>query len=92
MTDLFWPGDNRAGDLMSESAFLAAMVEVENSWLGALVDAGVAPVESCADLTSLVSIGDVEAIAANQIGGSPDDAHVEREHRGPRRIVELTDE
>lgn len=31
MTDLFWPGDNRAGDLMSESAFLAAMVEVENS-------------------------------------------------------------
>jgi len=72
MTDLFWPGDNRAGDLMSDSAFLAAMVEVENSWLGALVDAGVAPVESRADLTSLVSIGDVEAIAAGaEADGNP---------------------
>ena len=72
MTDLFWPGDNRAGDLMSDSAFLAAMVEVENSWLGALVDAGVAPVESRADLTSLVSIGDVEAIAGGaEADGNP---------------------
>ena len=29
MTDLFWPGDNRAGDLMSDAAFLAAMVHVD---------------------------------------------------------------
>jgi 3-carboxy-cis,cis-muconate cycloisomerase len=72
MTDLFWPGDNRAGDLMSDSAFLAAMAQVENAWLGALVDAGVAPVESRADLTSLVSTGDMEAIAAGaEAGGNP---------------------
>jgi 3-carboxy-cis,cis-muconate cycloisomerase len=64
MTDLFWPGDHRAGDLMSDAAFLTAMAEVENAWLGVLVDAGVAPVEARADLTSLVSSADTEAIAA----------------------------
>jgi 3-carboxy-cis,cis-muconate cycloisomerase len=72
MTDLFWPGDNRAGDLMSDATFLAAMVRVENAWLGVLVDAGVAPVESRADLTSLVSTRDVEAIAAGaEADGNP---------------------
>jgi 3-carboxy-cis,cis-muconate cycloisomerase len=72
MTDLFWPGDNRAGDLMSDAAFLAAMVQVENAWLGVLVDAGVAPVEARADLTSLVSTRDVEAIAAGaEADGNP---------------------
>ena len=43
MTDLFWPGDHRAGDAMSDTAFLKAMVTVENAWLDVLVDAGVAP-------------------------------------------------
>lgn len=43
MTDLLWPGDERAGPLMSDAAFLAAMVSVENAWLSVLVDAGVAP-------------------------------------------------
>jgi 3-carboxy-cis,cis-muconate cycloisomerase len=64
MTDLFWPGDHRAGDLMSDAAFLTAMAEMENAWLGVLVDAGVASVEARADLTSLVSSADTEAIAA----------------------------
>jgi 3-carboxy-cis,cis-muconate cycloisomerase len=64
MTDLFWPGDDRAGDLMSDAAFLAAMVQVENAWLGVLVDAGVAPAEARVDLASLVSSCDVEAVAA----------------------------
>ena len=72
MTDLFWPGDNRAGELMSDAAFLAAMAQVENAWLGVLVDAGVAPVESRTDLVSLVSPGDVEAVAAGaESGGNP---------------------
>jgi 3-carboxy-cis,cis-muconate cycloisomerase len=72
MTDLFWPGDHRAGDLMSGPTFLAAMVEVENAWLGVLVDAGVAPVESRADLALLVSPADVEAIAAGaEADGNP---------------------
>lgn len=64
MIDMFWPGDERAGDLMSGAAFLSAMVEVENAWLGVLVDAGVAPVRARVDLASLVSSGDAEAIAA----------------------------
>jgi 3-carboxy-cis,cis-muconate cycloisomerase len=64
MIDMFWPGDERAGDLMSGAAFLSAMVEVENAWLGVLADAGVAPVRARVDLASLVSSGDAEAIAA----------------------------
>jgi 3-carboxy-cis,cis-muconate cycloisomerase len=72
MTDLFWPGDHRAGDLMSGAAFLAAMVEVENAWLGLLVDAGVAPVEARADLASLVSAADVDGIAVGaEADGNP---------------------
>jgi 3-carboxy-cis,cis-muconate cycloisomerase len=72
MTDLFWPGDHRAGDLMSGTAFLAAMAEVENAWLGVLVDAGVAPVDARADVASLVSSADVEAIAAGaEADGNP---------------------
>jgi 3-carboxy-cis,cis-muconate cycloisomerase len=63
MTDLFWPGDDRAGGLMSDAAFLAAMAAVENAWLGVLVDAGVAPVDARADVASLVSSADAEAIA-----------------------------
>ena len=44
MTDLFWPGDHRAGDLMSATQrSWRRWSSVENAWLGALVDAGVAP-------------------------------------------------
>jgi 3-carboxy-cis,cis-muconate cycloisomerase len=72
MTDLFWPGDHRAGDVMSDSAFLTAMVDVENAWLAALVDSGVAPAAARTDLTALVSAADVEAIAAGaEADGNP---------------------
>jgi 3-carboxy-cis,cis-muconate cycloisomerase len=72
MIDLFWPGDHRAGDLMSGTAFLAAMAEVENAWLGVLVDAGVAPVDARADVASLVSSADVEAVAGGaEADGNP---------------------
>jgi 3-carboxy-cis,cis-muconate cycloisomerase len=72
MTDLFWPGDDRADDLMSNAAFLTAMAEVENAWLGVLVDAGVAPAGARADLAPLVSSADVEAIAAGaEADGNP---------------------
>jgi 3-carboxy-cis,cis-muconate cycloisomerase len=50
MTDLLWPGDDRAGALMSDAAFLAAMVLVENAWLRVLIEAGVARVAAAADL------------------------------------------
>jgi 3-carboxy-cis,cis-muconate cycloisomerase len=43
MTDLLWPGDHRAGDRFTDGQVLGAMLAVEESWLGVLVDAGVAP-------------------------------------------------
>ena len=64
MSDLFWPGDQRAGDLMSDAAFLAALVGVENSWLAILVESGVAPRAAAADLSRLVGPGDRDAVAA----------------------------
>ncbi len=64
MPDLFWPGDERAGDVMSQTAFLRALVEVENAWLAVLVEEGVAPRSAGADLTSMVSTDDAGPIAA----------------------------
>lgn len=72
MTDLFWPGDERAGDLMAESTLLAAMVRVENAWLAALVALGVASADAKDDLDGLVHNDDVPAIARNaENGGNP---------------------
>lgn len=55
MTDLLWPGDHRAGDLMSDRAFFDAMVAVENAWLNLLVDIGPAPQKARVDLCALSS-------------------------------------
>ncbi|ULE31069.1 lyase family protein [Mycobacterium sp. IDR2000157661] len=63
MIDLFWPGDDLAGDLMSDGAFLSAMVAVEQAWLDGLVDAGIAPRQARADLTILLADGDAATIA-----------------------------
>ena len=73
MTNLLWPGDQRAGELMSDAALLAAMVAVESAWLDALVAAGLAPDECAgADLTGLVSAGDREELAVeSEDGGNP---------------------
>ncbi len=38
MTDLFWPGDDRAGDHFTSESFLGAMVDVEADWLGRPLD------------------------------------------------------
>ena len=73
MTNLLWPGDHRAGDLMSDQALLASMVAVESAWLDALVAAGLAP-EECrgADLAQLVSAQDCEMLAVkSEDGGNP---------------------
>lgn len=40
MTDLLWPGDERAGDSFAPEAFWRAMVEVESAWLQALRPGG----------------------------------------------------
>lgn len=72
MTDLFWPGDERAGELMSEATLLDAMVQVENAWLDALVVSGLAPALSESDLTGLVTSDDVDALARSAEGaGNP---------------------
>ena len=72
MSNLFWPGDERAGDVMSEASFLAAMVRVEEAWLAGLVASGIAPYAAKADLTGLVGPDDVEPLAlASEAGGSP---------------------
>lgn len=73
MADLFWPGDHRAGDLFSDAAFLAAMVDVEEAWLAGLVDAGVAPPSAAAgDLHRLVGTALVEQLARDaESGGNP---------------------
>ena len=73
MTNLLWPGDQRAGELMSDAALLASMVAVESAWLDALVAAGLAPDECTgADLAGLVSAADCESLAAtSEDGGNP---------------------
>ncbi|WP_037347218.1 lyase family protein [Sciscionella sediminilitoris] len=64
MTDLFWPGAERAGEPLSEPALLRAMLRVESAWLGALG----APRE----LDGLVTEADIPAIArAAEAGGNP---------------------
>lgn len=72
MSDLFWPGDERAGEILSEPTFLAAMVRVESAWLGALVSAGVAPAAAATSLSDVVVDTDVRQIAlAAESGGNP---------------------
>ena len=72
MSDLYWPGDERAGSVMTQEALLGAMVAVEDGWLAALVAAGVAPSTAKADLTGLVTAADIEAVAtAAEGGGNP---------------------
>jgi 3-carboxy-cis,cis-muconate cycloisomerase len=72
MSDLFWPGDERAGDLMSQAAFLRALVRVEEAWLAALVEAGIAPVAARHDLSGLVEEGDAATVATRaEAGGNP---------------------
>jgi 3-carboxy-cis,cis-muconate cycloisomerase len=72
VTDLFWPGDERAGALLSDARWLSAMESVESAWLGALVSAGIAPDAARHDVRGLVGPGDLESIAAGaEAGGNP---------------------
>lgn len=70
MTDLLWPGDERAGTLMSDAAVLEAMLRVEQAWLDALVAAQIAPRST--PLTGLVGLDDLEGLAHGaEAGGNP---------------------
>lgn len=72
MSALLWPGDDRAGDIMSDSALLGSMVEVEQAWLTALVTAGVAPRSAEQNLGPLVGPADLFSLASAAEGsGNP---------------------
>lgn len=77
MTDLFWPGDHRAGTVFSGGALITALVRVEAAWLRVLVDAGIAPNAAAGgDVTDLVGLvdpaADAELIAIEaESGGNP---------------------
>lgn len=73
MTDLLWPGDQRAGDLFSDAEFLTAMVAVEDAWLDALVGTGIAPAAAAKeDLFGLVWPTHEEWLAnESEAGGNP---------------------
>ncbi|MGJ9412864.1 lyase family protein [Aeromicrobium sp. CF4.19] len=73
MSDLYWPGAERADGLLDDAALLTAMVRVEQAWLDALVETGVAPAD--AGVTSLaeqVDVADVAAVSRDaEEGGNP---------------------
>lgn len=72
MSSLLWPGDERAGALMCDEAFLSAMVRVEATWLQSLVDAGVAPGSARADLVAAIGPDDVATVARGaEAAGNP---------------------
>jgi 3-carboxy-cis,cis-muconate cycloisomerase len=72
MADLFWPGDERAAGEFDEGSFLRAMIEVEQSWLDALIEAGVAPEGARTDLHEIVTSADARELAADaESSGNP---------------------
>jgi len=72
MSDLFWPGDERAGELMSEAALLHAMVRVEAAWLHALVVVGIAGADAGVSLDHLITDEDVRVVAErSESAGNP---------------------
>jgi 3-carboxy-cis,cis-muconate cycloisomerase len=72
VSDLFWPGDERAGVLMSDQALLEAMEAVERSWLTALVDTDLAPASARHPVQGLVGAADLDVLARGaEAGGNP---------------------
>ena len=72
MTDLFWPGDERAVMAFDQSDFLETMIEVENVWFHALQGAGLAPDVDDQLLHGLVKKKDLAEIAAKaEASGNP---------------------
>ncbi|KHD73034.1 lyase family protein [Actinoplanes utahensis] len=72
MSDLLWPGDDRAGDLFTDASVLSAMVRAEAAWLDALVLHGIADPGARDDLTGLIGPDDVSLVAAGaESGGNP---------------------
>jgi 3-carboxy-cis,cis-muconate cycloisomerase len=72
VSDLYWPGDHRAGQVMSGAALVEAMVRVEEAWLAALVGESIAPANTAVALRGLVGPADVEELAErSESSGNP---------------------
>lgn len=73
MTNLLWPGDHRAGEVMTDRVLLESMAAVESAWLHALAAARMAPAEAGhADLRRLVGPQDSDTLAVTaENGGNP---------------------
>ena len=75
MTDLLWPGDHRAGDIMTDAAVLDAMLRLEASWSAALADREIIPPSArvrVEQLRHLLRDNDITAIAVDaEAGGNP---------------------
>lgn len=68
MSELFWPGDARAGSLLSDESLVAAMTRVEVAWLHALRETGVAPE---VEPGVVPVIAPAEIAAGVEAGGNP---------------------
>lgn len=73
MSNMFWPGDHRAGEHLTDESLLGSMIAVECAWLDALAAADLAPADCAgAELWNLVTHNDCESIAvAAEGGGNP---------------------
>jgi 3-carboxy-cis,cis-muconate cycloisomerase len=72
VSDLFWPGDQRAGDHFTQDTFLQAVIAVETAWLDALVKARIAPADAVADLSGVIEAEHEEWLAEEtEAGGNP---------------------
>ncbi|WP_083883839.1 lyase family protein [Nocardia higoensis] len=72
MPSLLWPGDDRAGDHLSDGRLVRDMVRVESAWLAALCDAGIAPPAAAVELGQVAGdIDTAELAVASESGGNP---------------------
>jgi 3-carboxy-cis,cis-muconate cycloisomerase len=72
VSDLFWPGDQRAGDHFTQDTFLQAVIAVETAWLDALVKADIAPTDAVTDLSGVIEAEHEEWLAEEtEAGGNP---------------------
>ncbi|MEV6350234.1 lyase family protein [Actinoplanes sp. NPDC051851] len=72
MSDLLWPGDHRAGDLFTDASVVAAMIRVEQAWLDALIERGLAEPSVATALDGLAGPDDLPSLAVGaESGGNP---------------------
>jgi 3-carboxy-cis,cis-muconate cycloisomerase len=67
MTELYWPGDSRAGALLTDEALVAAMIRVEAAWLAALHGAGIAPAAATLPGVAVADIADDAEAGGNPV-------------------------